>query len=438
MCPENYTCSLKAESCTQCASTTCVQIGSLPGQAPQQKSTPVGAIAGGVVGGIAAICVLTYLVYRFCIKRRRRESQAWMDQPVEKRDQATLARNRQSTRSAHSIASTVLTRASNVIQIAYIPGVTGRTPPDSPVGLIPPVPSLPFGSATTSAASTPGLQQDMHFFMPSDLRDSTYSDMTADQRMSIAPSLARASVATTIYRNAVVSPVPAQQAFLHRPAVVSVKSGATTGSNESPSHPPVPQVPHNMTGSSIVARNLTARPIEVRKPSSGSKVPTLGNLARAADAKRGSVKSDDTSSSKFSDEKQVVVTPASPTASTPRPTTSSFDSPIIKQQASYMSFGSTTASSSMSGPPVHPSSVLASSTPLQDISNRNTQASSNRTTQDLDLNSRIENAFMNAARDPTHMLSGHASHLRNDSRPETLRTDSGPFSDSHELKENLL
>lgn len=71
--------------------------------------------------------------------------------PPEKRDQSTLNRSaRQSTRSAHSIASTVFTRASNVIQIAYIPGVTVRSPPESP-GLIPPVPSLP-GTASNASS----------------------------------------------------------------------------------------------------------------------------------------------------------------------------------------------------------------------------------------------------------------------------------------------
>ena len=400
-CPENETCSLKAASCSECASTTCVQIGSLPGQAKEQSSTPVGAIAGGVVGGVAVICILTYLIYRCCIKRRR--TQEWVEQPVEKRDQTTLSRNqRQSTRSAHSIASTVLTRASNVIQIAYIPGVTNRTPPDSPSNPIPPVPALPFSSATNSAATTPHLEQDMHFFMPSDLRDSTYSNMTAEQRMSIAPSLARSSVATTIYRNnAIVSPMPAQQAFRTRPAMVSVKSGAgTTGSGES-SPPPVPQVPANMnsSGSSIVARNVTARPIEVRKGSSGNRVPTLGNLARAGQtSNRDSVRST-TSSSKFLNEKEVVV---SKDAS---------EQPL-KPQQSYLSFGSTTHSS-VGGRP---------NSTLQDVS-------SNRTTQDLDLNSRIENALMNAARDPTHMMG---------SRPELRTQDSGPFSDSHELKENMI
>ena len=109
-CPEDETCSLKAASCTECASTTCVKIGSLPGQAAEQSSTPVGAIAGGVVGGVAVICVLTYLVYRFCIKRRRSNVQEWVDTPAEKRDQTALHRNeRQSTKSVHSMASTVLT-----------------------------------------------------------------------------------------------------------------------------------------------------------------------------------------------------------------------------------------------------------------------------------------------------------------------------------------
>jgi len=133
----------------------CIDIGSLPGQTPDPPK-PIGAIVGGVLGGIAFIVIFIYLLWKFWIKPRRKQEdqQLWTDQAVEKRDQSGLNRSaRQSTRSQHSIASTVLTRASNVIQIAYIPGVTNRSPPDSPNLLVPPVPALP-ASATTSAVST--------------------------------------------------------------------------------------------------------------------------------------------------------------------------------------------------------------------------------------------------------------------------------------------
>jgi hypothetical protein len=40
------------------------------------KSTPVGAIAGGVVGGVAALGAAAYLIYHFCIKPRRHAAEA--------------------------------------------------------------------------------------------------------------------------------------------------------------------------------------------------------------------------------------------------------------------------------------------------------------------------------------------------------------------------
>lgn len=228
--------------------------------------------------------------------------------------------------------------------------------------------------------------------------------MTEEQRLSIAPSLARASVATTLYRdNAIVSPMPAQAAILGRPAVVSVKSGSTTpGSKESQqgTTPPVPQLPAIINGSSVVGRNLTPRS-EARKASPGPNVPTLANLVRAASAdKRTSIKST-TSDSKFLEEKEVVVN-SSP---------NSFDSPILKQQLSYASFGGSSSYSS----------VAPGNTPLQ-------VTLSNRNTADLDLNARIENAMMKAARDPMHMIG---------ERPKLLKQDSGPFSDANEVKENM-
>merc|ERR1711981_1254864 len=81
------------------------------------------------------------------------------------------ARSRASTHTVASMASTVLTRASNIIQIAYMPGVTNRSAPSTPGLLVPPVPPIPIA---LSDAGTPRYEQE-HFFMPGDLRDSTYS-----------------------------------------------------------------------------------------------------------------------------------------------------------------------------------------------------------------------------------------------------------------------
>ncbi|KAJ9611164.1 hypothetical protein H2200_004347 [Cladophialophora chaetospira] len=416
-CAVDETCSLSAQSCDSCASTTCVKIGSLPGQTAPKKSTPVGPIVGGVVGGVVIVAAIVYLVYRFYFRKKSR-APVW--DPPEKRDQSTLSRaDRQSTRSAHSIASTVLTRASNVIQIAYIPGVTVRSPPDSPGLLVPPVPALP-GSVGNSAMSTPELEQ--HFFMPSDLRASTWSDTSSvDPRFSVAPSLARQSVATTIYRSdAIVPPVPAVQAFRAQANVVSVKSGSNTpGSGSTPSSR-TPQIPQTSklgtTNSSIVARNVTARPIEVKKVNSGTRVPTLANLAKQS--RQSSVGTSSKESVQvFVDEKEVVPSPGVTTPSTIIDETPV--SPLVIPRQPFAANHSA-RSSSVSG--------------IQDSSRGGTpRGATHRHTGSATLSALIEDSI-NRARDIQHMVVTNPAQ-----RPELVKhdSDSGPFSDANEVKENL-
>jgi hypothetical protein len=211
---------------------------------PKESGPNVGAIAGGVIAGVLAIGVVTYLVWRFCIKTKRQqyEQDDWIEETtgsMENEKDLTMRRDaRASTHTVGSIASTVLTRASNIIQIAYIPGVTNRSAPSTPGLLVPPVPPIPI--ALSSASSTPRYEQE-HFFMPGDLRDSTYSGM------SDRTSYARNSVASTIYgKNAIVSPVPAQTVIRGKAAVVSVKSnGAGSGGELTP---PVPSVDYGRYG----------------------------------------------------------------------------------------------------------------------------------------------------------------------------------------------
>ncbi|KAI9845199.1 MAG: hypothetical protein M1838_001839 [Thelocarpon superellum] len=204
-----------------------------------------GAIAGGVIGGVVLIALITFLVYKYCIKTRRleyEEDDGWIAEHESREKSSEFLSRRDDRASMHtvgSIASTVFTRASNVIQIAYIPGVTNRSPPSTPGVLIPPVPPLPFGSDSNSSASTPSEHQDQHFFMP-DLRASTYSS-DDKHRASVAPSLGRSSVATTIYRNnAVIDTVP-QKGIRGKAAVVSVKSSNQNSPDSTP--PPTPPLP---------------------------------------------------------------------------------------------------------------------------------------------------------------------------------------------------
>ena len=235
-------------SCRECQRATCVPVDpvSTPTATPSGRSTNVGAIAGGVVGGLAAIAIITYLVWKYCVRTRRQPTivESWEDGESDSLEgEKAFAKRRDyraSTHTTHSIASTVLTRASNIIQIAYIPGVTNRTTA-SPTVLVPPVPPIPIA---LSQAGTPSSTEDQHFFVPGDLRDSTYSglsafsDRTSYARTSYAP---RSSVASTIYGKSAVVVAPAQTGMRARPAMVSVKSAHSNGSSGS-STPPVPAV----------------------------------------------------------------------------------------------------------------------------------------------------------------------------------------------------
>lgn len=269
-CAEDEICSQIPQSCDKCASRQCIKNSSLPSQDPVVSSTTskgpnVGAIAGGVIGGIVFIAIATFLVWKFCLKGRRHHQEDYEEdwsteiQQAEK-DDFTMRRDaRASTHTVASMASTVLTRASNIIQIAYIPGITNRSNAHSPGLLVPPVPPIPIAT-TDSSPGSPYSGSESHYFMPGDLRDSTYSgysDATRDSayRNSIAPSLARSlardSVATTIYRsNAVVSPTPAQTVVRGKAAVVSVKSSekSTPVGTPDAETPPMPSLDHGRFG----------------------------------------------------------------------------------------------------------------------------------------------------------------------------------------------
>ena len=397
-CPNGQTCSLIPASCDACASTVCVKTSEFQGQISEAPtSTPIGPIIGGVIGGLIAMAVLGFCVWYFCFRTKRRKD-TW--DPPEKRDQSTLARGVGSR--THSIASTVLTRASNVIQIAYIPGVTGRSPPVSPS-----VPPMPGFSGQNTANSTP--QPDTHFFMADDLRNSTWSDNSVDHRISLAPSLARASQISTIgYGDA--PPMPAMRA---QAAMVNVKQGSSS-STPARSSPLIsgtvvgPQMvkPVNIQNSSIVARNVTAKPIEVKKSGSANRVPTLGNLARQGSTKSGATTIGTEATGPVFEEKEVLVSPRTPGAVL---TTASPISPpsALRSQPSEMSLGAISAVLPTDGPLSRPESIRPDSGGLTAM---------------------IEAAIMSASANGRHSPSSAAT-----GRPEAQRADSSPFSDIHEL-----
>lgn len=229
---------------------------------------------GGVIGGVAFIAIVVFCIWKFWLKGRRHEveiEEEWDDDEddgMEKSNASVFtreARSRASTHTVASMASTVLTRASNIIQIAYIPGVTNRSNGGSDV-LVPPVPPIP--SAVGTPSSTNSRFSDQLLFMPGDLRDSTYSDMSAmtDARRpgSICPSLARTSMASTIFRDsAVVHPMPATQIIGGKAAIVSVGTGSTKSSTPV-STPPVPSVDFAKHGGNKV------KPVMIKMPSQQS------------------------------------------------------------------------------------------------------------------------------------------------------------------------
>lgn len=230
-------------NCRQCAKSFCTKedIPLTTGGDEGGNGPSAGAIAGGVIGGIIAIATITYLIWRFVIKPKRAanphqsvyETKVNPARHVEKDDASRMTR-RSSTHTIHSIASTVLTRASNIIQIAYIPGVTNRATPTSPAVLVPPVPPIPLQHSEGGRSSAQTCDQ--HFFVPGNLRDSTYSGISAfTDRTSYAP---RSSIASTIYGRQAQVQTPAQTGMRAKPTVVSVKSAGASA----PGTPPVPSI----------------------------------------------------------------------------------------------------------------------------------------------------------------------------------------------------
>ncbi|GAO14350.1 uncharacterized protein UV8b_07521 [Ustilaginoidea virens] len=264
-CPQGQICQFTVPmNCKQCAKSFCMKddVPPNPGgggggggdSGSKGSSGPsAGPIAGGVVGGIAAIAIITYLIWRFVIKPKRAsnphhpgyETEAGAARHMEKDDGSRMTR-RSSTHTVHSIASTVLTRASNIIQIAYIPGVTNRATPTSPSVLVPPVPPIPMqhsgGGGGGGGGQSSSAQGDQHFFVPGNLRDSTYSGISAfSDRTSYAP---RSSIASTIYGRQAQVQSPAQTGMRAKPTVVSVRSAAASA----PNTPPVPAIDFDKFG----------------------------------------------------------------------------------------------------------------------------------------------------------------------------------------------
>lgn len=234
-CPTGELCSFKAESCDSCAEAVCVpdfkQSGNAGGS-KESKGSDAGPVVGGVIGGFVILGIIGFFLWRN-MKKKREAKKAELEKDT---------RNRNARASTHTVASmsSTTTRASNVIQIGFIPGVMNRSAPSSPGHFIPPVPPIPAGhSGNTPTIRYPQSPDHGTFFSADDiLRASFITTGTNDPR---------ASVATTIYRNnAIVSPVAANVARVHKAAVVNVKTGSSTASTPHLGFDEEPPMPTNV------------------------------------------------------------------------------------------------------------------------------------------------------------------------------------------------
>lgn len=244
------------------------------------------------MGGIAFVSIIVFLLWRFHIKKKRAqqdlEAEEWEgdDIATQKTTQSFHAMHQDaaSTRTRGSLSNSILSRMSNVIHIAYIPGVTNRngngSTHNSMMGNspVPPIPAARRDLARSPLANDDGAL----FFRPGDLRDSTYSGTsdfgdrrdTTYTRASITPSLARSSIASAIYTNN-VDPMPAQQVVRAAPRMVSVKtSSSTSPASETPGSAASGTTPTSGSDTAQFAANTPAgkgKPVQVMMPGQGER-----------------------------------------------------------------------------------------------------------------------------------------------------------------------
>ncbi|KAK7208482.1 hypothetical protein BZA70DRAFT_273845 [Myxozyma melibiosi] len=187
-CDDNEQCQLTLQTCSSCAATYCVSLDSSSSSASASASaaatsaaaaghfshsTNTGAIAGGVVGGLAFVAIVLVALFLFYRRKRSRATVARLSNSFggddEKPDRVSsvlssprndvynIADDAQSTHTVHSVADSTITRASNIIPIAYIPGVINRSNPSSP-SYVPPIPEMPIEHAGASSGA-PSMQQ---------------------------------------------------------------------------------------------------------------------------------------------------------------------------------------------------------------------------------------------------------------------------------------
>ncbi|KAK9237695.1 hypothetical protein V1525DRAFT_403107 [Lipomyces kononenkoae] len=279
-CAPDEQCQLSLQTCSSCPSTSCVKKYSSGSSSTSQPSAsgsgtsgstsvPVGGIVGGAVGGFVFVCAIFAILFFFFRRRRMRllataargggggtgttpeesvDDDEKMSQvaDVHTRPRSIAASERYqygdmpgARQSTHTVASSVITRASNVIPIAYIPGVINRSNPNSPSD-VPPIPEIPLEHV--------GQQQQQHVQLvqpyydglngappphtpmdsPNDMTRgmSIYSAATYDSQedQSIRDSVGlRDSVVTSAYRSTVVVAPAMMTAIRAKPNLIEPK-----------------------------------------------------------------------------------------------------------------------------------------------------------------------------------------------------------------------
>ncbi|KAF5093191.1 hypothetical protein D0Z00_004193 [Geotrichum galactomycetum] len=120
VCASGEQCQMVLQTCESCASYICTKSTSSTSSnaVSSGSSSNAGAIAGGVVGGIAALLLVgMFLIWKYYYKPRKLQ---------QSKDNEKNAEHRLSAETLTSLAPSALARSSNVIPIAYIPGVTTR------------------------------------------------------------------------------------------------------------------------------------------------------------------------------------------------------------------------------------------------------------------------------------------------------------------------
>ncbi|KAF4415357.1 OPY2 [Fusarium acutatum] len=176
-----------SESCRYTVPLYCAQYATSTSKGDaeaESKKGGCGLTIGIIVGIIASLVIIlaaTYLVWRFYIKPKRSQSHKSIHvedmDPMQgsEKDAASRRTSLLSTHTVHSMAPTILTRASNIIQIAYIPGVTNRAAPTSPNIVVSSVPLIPMRHTEGNRGHE---NNDQRSFIPCDLQGSIHSNLS--------------------------------------------------------------------------------------------------------------------------------------------------------------------------------------------------------------------------------------------------------------------